>query len=344
MIEYGSEHHWQSRAEYETGRGQLNIEGWQLYRSGRDALKQVARLNPGKRVLLPALCCESMILPFTINGCKVEFYKLTDKLEGDRDDVLGKADGNTVLLYMTYFDIQPFTAEFLARLRDRGVFLLKDRTQDIIVPGAELIEPDATIASVRKWAALPEGGMLKTELAIPKARTDERFAALRRAAMEEKGQYLESGEPELKADFLSKLHQADELLDESGEPIAMSESSRAELIKLDVEKILGKRRANVKVLERELAGLNIKTLTHGESTAGLYYPILVDNRSNVQRALAQRNIYCPAIWPVPEEALGLCQNAEHTAEHILAIPCDQRYSETDMVHIAQTIKEIIGEM
>lgn len=344
MREYGSEHHWQSRAEYETGRGQLNLEGWQLYRSGRDALKQVARLNPGKKVLLPALCCESMILPFTANGCKVEFYKLTEQLKGDSADALSKADGNTVLLYMTYFDIQPFEAEFLARLRDRGVFLLEDRTQDIIVPRAQAIEPDATIASARKWAALPEGGLLKTGLTVPKARTDERFATLRRAAMEEKGQYLESGEPELKEDFLSKLHQADELLDESGEPIAMSESSRAELIKLDFEKVLSKRRANVKALERELAGLNIKTLTHGERTAGLYYPILVENRNDVQRALAQKSIYCPAIWPVPEEALGVCQNAERTAEHILAIPCDQRYSENDMVHIAQAIKEVIGEV
>jgi hypothetical protein len=344
MREYGSEHHWQSRGEYETGRGQLNIEGWQLYRSGRDALKQVARLNPGKKVLLPALCCESMILPFTMNGCRVEFYKLTDQLKGDWADVLSKADGDTVLLYMTYFDIQPFETEFLARLRDKGVFLLEDRTQDIIVPRAETIEPDVTIASIRKWAALPEGGLLKTSLSVPKAKTDERFARLRRAAMEEKGLYLESGEPGLKTDFLSKLHQADELLDESGEPIAMSESSKAELIKLDFEKILSKRRANVRILERELAGLNIKTLTQGESTAGLYYPILVENRNKVQRGLAQRNIYCPAIWPVPEEALGVCKNAEHTAEHILAIPCDQRYSENDMVHIAQAIKEIIGEM
>lgn len=345
MREYGSEHHWQSRAEYETGQGKLDIDGWELYRSGRDALKQVARLNRGKKVLLPALCCESMILPFTLNGCRVDFYKLTQELKGDEKDIWEKADGNTVLLYMTYFDIRPLDNEFLKKLRDRGVFLLEDRTQNIIMPEEESFIPDATIASIRKWAALPEGGMLKTGLPVPETKRDGRFAELRRRAMAEKGEYLISGEPELKADFLNKLHEADELLDESGEPIAMGEESREQLLKLDFEKILMKRRENAAVLERELEGTALKPLTKAASTAGLYYPVLTENRGEIQRAMAQQSIYCPAIWPVPEQAKGICSMAEYIAEHILAIPCDQRYTVRDMEHIGKTLSTILrGEL
>lgn len=347
MREYGSEHHWQSRREYETGRGGLALEGWSFFRSGRDAMKQLAKALSGAKVLLPALCCESMILPFTLNGCRVEFYKLNEDLTGSEADVLSKAGAGTVLLYMTYFDIRPFAPAFLERLRQRGVFLLEDRTQDIILPRSGGFVPDATVASVRKWAALPEGGLLKTAMKLPEAGTDSRFGALRREAMEEKGEYLESGRPELKESFLEKLHQADELLDESGEPVAMSRENRVYLEALDFEKILSSRRRNAAVLERELKAAaeagKLKALCRSGDTAGLYYPVLLENRATVQRAMAQSSIYCPAIWPIPHEAEGVCENCERTADRILALPCDQRYTERDMLHIAVTLKTIIGE-
>ena len=150
MREYGSEHHWQSRRGFEGVTSRREIYAWRFYRSGRDALKQVARLHRGATVLLPALCCESMILPFTLNGCPVAFYKLRPDLTGDEADVLSKAAPGTVLLYMPYFDIQPFTTDFLARLRQSGVVFLEDRTQDIIVGRPAPFLPDYTVASIRK--------------------------------------------------------------------------------------------------------------------------------------------------------------------------------------------------
>ena len=48
---------------------------------------------------------------------------------------------------------------------------------------------------------MPEGGLLKTGLSLPEAEADSRFARLRRKAMEEKGEYLEKGIPEMKTTF-----------------------------------------------------------------------------------------------------------------------------------------------
>ena len=76
-----------------------------------------------------------------------------------------KLTDGTVLLYMRYFGVRPFTDEFLLSLREsvRGITLIEDRTHDVIVPrGEERFAPDAVLASLRKWAALPEGGMLRT--------------------------------------------------------------------------------------------------------------------------------------------------------------------------------------
>lgn len=345
MREYGSEHHWQSRQGFEGVTRRREIYAWRFYRSGRDALKQVARLHRGARVLLPALCCESMILPFTLNACPVAFYKLKPDLTGDEADVLSKAAPGTVLLYMPYFDIQPFTADFLAQLRQSGVVLLEDRTQDIIVGRPAPFLPDYTVASIRKWAALPEGGILKTAAVLSRAGADGRFGALRRQAMEEKGLYLENGDAGLKQDFLAKFHEAEALLDESGEPVAMSMENRAYLENIDFARVLAARRRNAAVLEQALAepisAGKLRPLCNSENTAGLYYPILLENRDAVQQALARQNIYCPVIWPIPAQAQGVCETCEATAAHILALPCDQRYSEQDMATIAETLKAII---
>lgn len=345
MREYGSEHHWQSRRDFEGVTRRREIYAWRFYRSGRDALKQVARLHRGASVLLPALCCESMILPFTLNDCLVAFYKLNPDLTGDEADVLSKAAPGTVLLYMSYFDVRPFSPAFLERLRQSGVVLLEDRTQDIIVGRPAPFLPDYTVASIRKWAALPEGGILKTSHILPHAGVDGRFGALRRQAMEEKGLYLETGAPALKQDFLDKFHEADALLDESGEPVAMSMENRAYLENIDFARVLSARRRNAAVLEQALTELTaagvLRPLCKSGTTAGLYYPILLENRDAVQQALARRNIYCPVIWPIPALARGVCGTCEAIAAHILALPCDQRYSEQDMAYIAKALNAII---
>lgn len=342
MREYGSEHHWQSRTAYITGSGGLEPEEWSFYRSGRDAMKQVAAMHRGGRVLLPALCCESMILPFEKNGCAVEFYKLKADLAGDEEDVLKKLGPGCILLYMTYFDVRPFSQAFLEKLRALGVFLLEDRTQDIIVRRREEFLPDATVASLRKWAAMPEGGLLKTEAALPPAETDGRFARLRLEAMGEKGDYLELGRPEMKADFLKKLHEADELLDESGKAVAMSPENLGYIEELDFERILERRRQNCSVLRRELkeaaAAGKLSFMGSGENTSGLYLGVMLNNRDAVQKYMAERSIYCPVIWPVPDEAKGVCENCEYVAGHMLALPCDQRYGQKDMEHIAAVLK------
>ena len=76
----------------------------------------------------------------------------------------------------------------------------------------------------------------------------------------------------------------------------------------------------------------------GEDTAGLYLGVLLEKRDSVQKFMAENSVYCPVIWPVPEQAVGVCENCEYVAGHMLALPCDQRYGEADMEHIAALLK------
>ncbi len=323
----------------------------QLFRSGRDALKAFARLAGKKRVLLPALCCESMLLPFRQNGYELAFYRLRADFSAEEADVRAKCGGDTVLLYMRYFGIRPFTDAFLAQLRagGEGLLFLEDRTHDILVERVDDgFQPDAVAASLRKWAALPEGGMLQTRLGAYPAPADGRYGALRLDAMEKKSRWLTDGGAALRAEYSEELHRADSLLDADGAPVAMHPRYEALLRGLDFAAILAARRRNLRRLRQRLAPLigdgTIRLMTDRPEDSGLYLPILVQNRDAVAQALFRRRLYCPkAIWPEPPEAAGVCPVSHAATEHMLALLCDQRYTEADMDYLAETLTEIIRE-
>ena len=350
-MEYGSEYHWQANEPFLRGNDTGFVrDDWQLYRSGRDAMKAFARIAGRKKVLMPALCCESMIMPFEANGYRVEYYKLKPDLSADREDVLNKLSPGAVLLYMRYFGVPAFEDGFLQSLRDRGedILFVEDRTHDILLDREqEGFEPDAMLSSLRKWAALPDGGMLKTHLGECQAERDGRFGAMRMAAMQKKDRYLESWQPELKQEFLKELGIASDILDESGVPVAMGVEEEKLLRRLDMKALFRRRQENALLLKELLRPLEaegkLRFMTEQPENSTLYLPIYLEARKKVQTMMARRDIYCPVIWPMPEACEGICPTADFVTEHMLAIPCDQRYDEADMRFIAKKLSEILGD-
>ncbi len=349
-MEYGSEFDINTNRSFP---GTARIpDNWQLFRSGRDALKAFARLAGKKRIWMPALCCESMILPFEQNGYEIGFYRLRRDLHADTDDVRAKLREDSVLLYMRYFGIKPFADDFLEKLRreNRGLLFLEDRTHDMLIRREDsCFVPDASAASLRKWTALPEGGMLETRLGAYAAETDTRYGDLRLDAMEKKSRFLDTGDTALRAAYTDMLHRAETILDEKAEPAAMHPRYREVLYGIDFDGILAARRRNLRRLQTRLAPLfedgTVRPMTTAPERSGLYLPILVQNRDAVQRVLFGRKIYCPsAIWPEPKQASGVCQVSREITEHMIAVLCDQRYTEADMDYLADNLIEVITEV
>ena len=345
-MEYGSEFDARANEAFLTDFSDFVQPDWHLFRSGRDAMKALARSVGKRRVLLPALCCDSMILPFAKNGCEVVFYRLNEDLSGNEADVRGKLTDGALLLYMRYFGIRPFSDTFLQSLRDGGILLAEDRTQDIIVPRIdEGFAPDYMLASLRKWAALPDGGMLRGSYILDDVQPDSAFGDLRTEAMREKSRYLETWQPELKQDFLHKLAVASDMLDEDGVPVAMSGKYEAQLRSVDFEKLYEARLRNVRCLRERIEPLRrdglLRFLTETPEESTLYFPIRLENRDAVQRAMAAKNVYCPVIWPEPAEAAGVCPVCRTVVDDMLAIPCDQRYDEADMDYISDCLTGIL---
>ena len=232
--------------------------------------------------------------------------------------------------------------DFLESLRAGGknLLLAEDRTQDLIVPRPEDgFQPDAMVASLRKWAALPEGGVLQSALTPGPLREDSAFGDRCREAQEEKNRYLEDWEPARKRAFLELFRGAEALLDTGGEPVAMSGRYRQTAEGLDFDAIYRARRINLLHLKQRLEPLAASGRLR--FPGALYLPILLEDRDRVQRAMAEEKIYCPVIWPEPEAAAGVCPVSHAVTKHMLALPVDQRYGEKEMDFFAATLERIL---
>ena len=349
--EYGSEYDWRANDNYQLPPGQYQpaFEKAQKFRSGRDALKAVAAVckRRYRRVLLPALCCESMVSPFTMHGIAPVFYRLLPDYTADIADVTSKLAQDTILLYGSYFGMDPFDETVLLQIKKTypGVLFLEDRTQDIMRVKEQTFKPDVTIASIRKWTAIGDGGLLWSEkLRCAPGEQETAFASLRTKAMQMKAIYLEQGDPSTKQTYRQMLGAASEMLDESADFFAMTQASEELLARLDIAKMYHQRQENARILKAALADVaDLKLITQYPERSTLYFPVLVKNQQKVQTALAQAGIYCPVLWPVPQEAAGICPVAEHTATHMLGVPCDHRYTPADMEFIAQQIVRAVHE-
>lgn len=317
----------------------------ELFRSGRDALRRVAKQQNLKQVLLPSLCCQSMVDPFLQSGYQPVFYPLNNNLEAIQDKLEALMTTPSILLNLNYFGKNIISGDLIHTLRKihPDSFFLLDNTQSLLTDPTEYSIYDAIVVSVRKWFALPDGGTLWQRNSVkqdfPPA---SEFACLRKKAMHEKSEYLFSGISEQKESFRTLLGQATELIDTDQSIAGIFPESNEILQYMDCQAILEKRASNCSTLREVLRDCSKVTfLPDRPQGGGLYFPILVDNRDKIQSLLAARGIYCPVIWPIPIQHTDVGVVEHKIASSMLAIPCDQRYEPDDMRWIARAIIDTV---
>ena len=64
----------------------------------------------------------------------------------------------------------------------------------------------------------------------------------------------------------------------------------------------------------------------------------------MQKTLIDNNIFAPILWPIPLEVeKNMDKDVNFIFEHLLSIPCDQRYSMEDMERICRVIRKFERE-
>lgn len=326
---------------------------WNAYclRSGRDALKVIAKAHSGAKVYLPALCCDSMIKPFEMYNCEIAFYPLTNTLAVDYPKLLKKLDctsGKILLLYFDYFGIPMFSDVQLKEIKDKYKHLvfIRDITHTLLIHNELEHSDDYTIASLRKWSNIPDGGLLWTDHEVNCSEWCESpaFAIQRLEAQKLRTVFFETGIEEIKKQYRKIFSSVSDLLDSDQRPAKMTEYSYQIASYTDWQQIREVRKENAEVLREIFAKcMDIKVIDSCGDESNLYVPILVNRRDIVQNCLSKRGIFNTIIWPLREEQEKCCKNTGYIHNHMLAVPCDQRYSRDDMVYIGEEMVRAVHE-
>lgn len=327
-----------------------NAGGALLLRSGRDAMKVVAREHKHLTVLMPALACESMVLPFEQYGHTVKFYRLTREYAVEIPDVnrlAAQAEGSLLFVFMDYFGCCAADDMVLEELRShwKNMLFLEDRTHDLIQPTKRKFRADYVVASLRKWTNVPDGGLLwsKRTLQDDSLAYESDFFKQRLYAQSLRNKFFQTGDIRIKNEYRHIFAHVSDIMDQSDIPAAMSAYSFEMARNAQWEQIKGIRRNNAEVLLQILKECpKVEFIQPNAGYSDLYVAFLVDDRDRIQRELSQLGIFCTVIWPLSSQQETVCPVSRDTCRRMLAAPCDQRYGVEDMRYIGKEIVRIVN--
>lgn len=360
MREYGSEHPAIVLPDgYFESLGALGRDVLYL-RSGREALMLAsiaASMEKGKTILFPAYCCWSMSAPFEKTGWTVVYYCLNEDLTVDLDylkKLMGRVKADAILTMNYYGSAKTDDAVRLAK--ENGLVVIEDFSHCTF--SLKLIfnpQVDIYVSSIRKSVGVCDGSIILSKEKMPEQYIQEElkdFSDKRFVAQTDKRLYTWSKDQEKKQSFLGTIRECEGIIDEFTAVRPISERAQKMLAMVNGEDIAFARRANMKHLHDRLKvmGERLKLVPglersfEKEGSSPFSLPILVDNRDEVQSALAKRGVYTQWLWPLCEEAMSICPVSRVMNEKMLSVPIDQRFSWDDIEEIAEIIISVVSEV
>lgn len=297
-----------------------------------------------KTVILPDYLCDTEIIPFVYKNYKILYYRIHRDLSPDLDMIAELIDCNpySCLYVQSYFgkDTLMTARKYFSEFRKKGIVIIEDQTQAWL-SNLPTRDTDFFITSLRKWLEIPDGGMLSSQIyAVDQYYKRESIPELSNifieASMLKEKFYITSDES-LKELFRPLYYKMNDIFSRDNLPHDMGLLSRGILAAADIGQIIRKRQENYLHLYNALKEVNFITSVIGMLNSGevpLYFPIYIDDRNDFQRYMCSNKVYCPIIWPKPEQ---IKNGHNRIYDDILCIPCDQRYNIDDMEEIIRII-------
>ena len=286
---------------------------------GRNAIVLAAKLRNVNRVFLPHYLCASVAEALKQHEIECCFYGVDALFQPIFPVDCGKDD---MLLAVNYYG-QLHTEELIRTYSDRTNLLI-DNTQAFFEKAPEGAD---AVYSCRKFFGIPDGAYLYTPLSHAAPLFEPEQVA------ERCGHLL--GRLEGPASTHLETHRSNDRLF-SSQPIGgMSLFTQNILRAVNYDHVRRKRNENYNTLHEALSHRNKLKLTTPDGPFA--YPFYIENGPAVRKQLAAQKIYVPTLWPnvleLPENLL----ERKYT-ENILPLPCDQRYSTTDMKRILEVLE------
>jgi hypothetical protein len=288
------------------------------------------------RLWLPSFVCPDLLQAVPA-GCRVHYYPLNQHLAPEHLRWTRTLGSNDVVLVCAFFGFPP-PAELTGALQDSPATVVLDAAQALFLRPEH---PDwFYLYSPRKWAGLPDGGVLcggrkrsRHELEpVPATHWLTLFQALLLRRDQGPQPPLDAPRP-----WFERFREA-----EASQPTgawAMSSLSRALLFSgLDSQQMRARRRANYQQLAAAFSDCALFPDLPA-SVVPLGFPIQLAARDRLQTQLAARGIFCAIHWRLKDIPAEF--SASHTlARRILTLPCDQRYGTAEMAHLVAQVQAL----
>lgn len=320
-------------------------------RSAREALFAICQIEKMKVVLMPSLCCASMVQPFIQAGVEVRYYKILPGLKIDFADLKSKIAKDSAILVMHYYGIRSYDEQELINLKGQfdNTTVIQDCTQHVFTKELFDSNADYWVGSIRKWVAIADGAFLASKkhklTGINRESIDDGFVSKTYEAMKLKQEYLINGEKDKKEVYRRYFGECMAQLKKPIKIYSMSQISRGIFSrKVNCDNICHMRTDNFSTLYSQLQNTSPDILKYSkEHKSPLCFNVVVKDRDIIQGKMATLGIYCQVLWPLPEKARKTCEFSRWYSEHMLAVPCDQRYTKSDMLYISDRLMESINE-
>lgn len=305
--------------------------------NARSGLSLLIKLLSPEHVWMPSYFCGPVLKAVDERMAEVRLYEVDYDLTMPSSEWLDSVQPNDLVVVVDYFGF-PCAQELKHLAKEQGAWVLEDACQALLSEDVGRFA-DFVLYSPRKFLGVPDGGILVCNHAIE-------CSTFTMEPLPQKWWLKTFAASVLRREF--DLHGGDrrwfELFQESEiegpiGPYAMSELSQALLQhSFDYSKIAEARVKNYKMLAEGLGELGLFPFLP-EGVVPLGFPIRIKNRDRVRHALFKHEIYLPVHWPIEGYVPEKFRESHRLASELVTLPCDQRYTDSDMKRIIRCVTE-----
>lgn len=312
------------------------------------ALEDIMLTDRKRVAYVPVYTCETVLAPFEKAGYRLLFYDVDRSMTPVFDPSV--LEQISVLSLCGYYGFCTYDRAFVRLCKEHGIRIIEDTTHSIL--SSDGIDPccDYIAGSLRKWIGVPSGGFaIKTQGNFTKKLLEPSSAhlAMRTASMIEKENWSHSSDPaafQKLTEAAAVFWDAEMMLRRIFDSCKSDPESVNIMQHTDIVSIRQKRRENYRYLLQHLVlppNLTIVFPTLTAKTVPSHFTVYAENREQTQDYLRAHGISSTIYWPVPPAVtLTGHSDAAYIYDHVLSIPCDQRYGLEEMQYICQILKHV----
>ena len=301
-----------------------------IFESGTDAICALIMsywkiVNPASfRIWVPVHYCGQTItridklLKKYVFQFEFFFFDTADQLLSEE---FNKGD---VVIWVHFNKYQAFESALLHKLSSAGAYLL----EDFVLASFDInkVKGHGAVNSLRKISPLSlsvsyTADAIKEPQYIPDYNESRKMAALKKTVFEQ------CGDLAIEEAFLNDFRNAEKVLENRDILGGASVEDKCLFHVVDWPGVLQRRKENYQVLLSEI-NIDSKYILPGEYQ---YLMLSLPHRNAVRKDFFNANVFPPIHWVDSKAVLS---------ERQLSLPIDQRYSKTDMIHLAKLANKL----